>query len=168
MRVIKQGTVLEDAWQRLPTPAPALPLPAGDWIVPLDYWGCHREQLGAHNGRVAVCLNGADKLDDLLQVLDTFDLIALEFPKFTDGRGYSHARLLRTRHGYRGELRAVGEVLQDQLFFMQRCGIDSFELAHGKDADEVLQGLSGFSVKYQSSTDGAPPIYQLRRKQGRL
>jgi len=167
LQVIKQGTVLEDAWQRLPEPAPDLPLPAGDWIVPLDYWRHHRKQLSAHNGRVAVCLHGADKPDDLLEVLDALDLIALEFPKFTDGRAYSQARLLRTRHGYRGELRAVGEVLRDQLFFMQRCGIDSFELPHGKDADDALQGLSGFSVKYQSSTDGALPIYQLRRKQGR-
>ena len=165
MRVIKNGTVMEDAWQRLTLPAPEQPLPDGDWIVPLGYWRENREQLAGHNGSIAVCLNGDDSLEELPAALELFDLVALEFPKFTDGRSYSHARLLRERHGYRGELRAVGEVLRDQLFFMQRCGIDSFQLADGKDADDVLRGLADFSVKYQSAADGAPPIYELRHRQ---
>ncbi len=164
MRVIKHGTVLEDTWQRAVAPAPEQPLPDGDWIVPLDYWLGHREALSRHNGKLAVCLNGADSLEDLSGSLELFELVALEFPKFTDGRSYSHARLLRERHGYRGELRAVGEVLRDQLFFMQRCGIDAFQLPDGKDGQDALLGLSDFSVKYQGAADGAPPVYELRRR----
>ena len=164
MRVIKHGTVLEDAWQRIATPRPEQPLPEGDWIVPLDYWFGNNERLSGHNGRIAVCLNGADRLEDIAAVLESFELLALEFPKFTDGRSYSHARLLRERYGYGGELRAVGEVLRDQLFFMQRCGIDSFQVPDGKDAEAALRGLYGFSVKYQSAADGASPVYELRHK----
>ena len=115
MWIIKHGTVTEDTWQRPTTPVPDQPLPDGDWIVPLDYWCEHSECLAARNGKVAVCLNGNDKLEDLPASLESFELMALEFPKFTDGRSYSHARLLRERHGYRGELRAVGEVLRDRF-----------------------------------------------------
>ena len=98
-------------------------------------------------------------------MLDQFELVALEFPKFTDGRSYSHARRLRDRFGYRGEIRAVGEVLRDQLFFMQRCGIDSYQVREDKDAEDALKGLSDFSVKYQTAADGAPPVYKLRQRQ---
>lgn len=165
MRVIKNGKVLEDGWQRIAEPEPGQPLPEGDLIVPLDYWRNNGELLSRHKGRVAVCLNGDDSLDDLSASLDQFELVALEFPGFTDGRSYSHARLLRDRLGYRGELRAVGEVLRDQLFFMQRCGIDSYQVREDKDAEDALKGLSDFSVKYQTAADGAPPVYKLRQRQ---
>ena len=89
-------------------------------------------------------------------------MLALEFPNFKDGRSYSHARLLRERFGFRGELRAVGDVLRDQLFFMQRCGIDAFQVREDKDAEDALRGLSGFTVKYQTAADGLPPIYKTR------
>lgn len=165
MRVIKNGRVLEDNWQRIAEPDPGQPLPEGDLIVPLDYWRNNRELLSQRNGRIAVCLNGDDSLDDFSASLEQFELVALEFPKFTDGRSYSHARLLRDRFGYRGEIRALGEVLRDQLFFMQRCGIDSYQVREDKDAEDALKGLSDFSVKYQTAADGAPPVYKLRQTQ---
>lgn len=165
MRVIKNGRVEEDGWQRIAGTDSQRPLPEGDLIVPLDYWRRNRELLAQHDGRIGVCLTGEDSLDDCSGSLDQFELIALEFPKFTDGRSYSHARLLRDRYGYRGEIRAVGEVLRDQLFFMQRCGIDSYQVREDKDAEDALKGLSDFSVKYQTAADGAPPVYKLRQKQ---
>ena len=165
MRVIKAGKVLEDDWQRIAEPGPGQALPEGDLILPLDYWRNNREALSRRVGRIAVCLNGDDSLDDFSDALDQFELVALEFPKFTDGRSYSHARLLRDRFGYRGEIRAVGEVLRDQLFFMQRCGIDAYQVREDKDALDALQGLSDFNVKYQTAADGAPPVYKLRQKQ---
>ena len=165
MRVIRNGRVEEDGWQRVTGTGPGGPLPDGDVIVPLAYWLGNRELPARRNGRVAVCLNGDDSLDDVAAALDGFELIALEFPKFTDGRSYSHARLLREKYGYRGEIRAVGEVLRDQLFFMQRCGIDSYQVREDKDAQDALKGLSDFSVRYQTAADGAPPVYRLRRKQ---
>lgn len=97
--------------------------------------------------------------------LDDFpELIALDFPAFKDGRCYSHARLLRERYDYQGELRAVGDVLRDQLFFMKRCGIDSFQLRSDKDMEDALNAFNDFSVKYQTAADGAPPIYDVRSK----
>jgi uncharacterized protein (DUF934 family) len=157
---------MEDDWQRIAEPDPGQPLPQGDLIVPLDYWRNNREPLARHNGRIAVCLNGDDSLDDFSDSLDQFELVALEFPRFADGRSYSHARLLREKYDYRGEIRAVGEVLRDQLFFMKRCGLDSYQIREDKDAEDALKGLSDFSVKYQTAADGAPPVYKLRHKQG--
>lgn len=164
LRVIKAGRVVEDGWQRIADPDTRQALPGGDLIIPLDYWRANRERLARHNGKIGVCLNGDDSLEDCADILDRFELVALEFPRFTDGRSYSHARLLRERFGYRGELRAVGEVLRDQLFFMQRCGIDSFQVQEGKDAQDALQGLQGFSVTYQGAADDAPPVYRLRQQ----
>ena len=164
MRVIKAGKVLEDSWQRLPALEQQQSLPDGDWIIPLDYWRDNQDRLSRHKGKIAVCLNGDDSLEDLSDSLGLFELIALEFPKFTDGRSYSHARLLRDRFGYRGEIRALGDVLRDQLFFMQRCGIDSFHLREDKDPEDALKGLSDFTVKYQTAADGALPVYKHRQR----
>jgi uncharacterized protein (DUF934 family) len=86
----------------------------------------------------------------------------VEFPAFKDGRGYSHARILREHHGYKGDIRAVGDVLRDQLFLMQRCGISSFYVREDTDIEAALIGLSDFSVKYQTAADGATPVYKQR------
>lgn len=167
MRVIKSDRVVTDRWERLA--APALPLPDGDLILPFAFWQAHRDALvGRRAGKIAVCLNGDDDLDALADFLPLFEMIALEFPNFKDGRSYSHARLLRERFGFRGELRAVGDVLRDQLFFMRRCGIDVFQVREDKDAEDALKGLLGFTVKYQTAADEAPPIYKTRgEKKGR-
>ena len=164
MRVIRSGKVLEDSWQRLTVAEQQQSLPDGDWIVPLAYWRDNRDMLSRHKGRIAVCLNGDDSLEDFPGSLESFNLIALEFPKFTDGRSYSHARILRDRFGFQGEIRAVGDVLRDQLFFMQRCGIDSFQLREDKNPEDALQGLSDFTVKYQTAADGALPVYKHRQR----
>ena len=164
MRVIKAGKVLEDNWQRIAALEQDQALDDGDWIIPLGYWRVNRERLLRHKGKIAVCLNGDDKLDDLSDSLGLLELIALEFPKFTDGRSYSQARLLRDRFAYRGEIRAVGDVLRDQLFFMQRCGIDSFQLREDKDPEDALKGLSDFTVRYQAAADGELPIYKHRQQ----
>jgi uncharacterized protein (DUF934 family) len=96
--------------------------------------------------------------------LDRFDLIALEFPTLQDGRAFSYARLLRERHGFKGDIRAVGDVFKDQLYFMQRCGFSSFELPAGRDPEDAMKALKSFSVVYVSSADGTTPAYQRRGK----
>ncbi|MCA9626053.1 MAG: DUF934 domain-containing protein, partial [Myxococcales bacterium] len=93
-------------------------------------------------------------------VLQDLDIICVEFPKFTDGRGYTTGRLLRDRYGYTKELRAVGHVLQDQLFYMARCGYDSFALAPGKNLERALDGFADFSVSYQAAADVRQPIFR--------
>ena len=89
-------------------------------------------------------------------------VIAVNFPKFSDGRGYSIARLLRERHGYQGELRAVGDVQRDQLFYLARCGFDAFLLRDGLDAQESLSALQDFSEAYQASVERPEPLFRRR------
>jgi len=89
--------------------------------------------------------------------------IEVHFPKFGDGRGYSIARLLRERHGYRGELRAVGDVARDNLYFMAQCGFDAFELRAGEDAQEALSAFHDFSEAYQASAARPQPLFRRRR-----
>ena len=103
--------------------------------------------------------------DDPARVADRLRSAArveVNFPSFTDGRGYSIARLLRERHGYQGELRAVGDVQRDQLFYLARCGFDAFLLRDGLDAREALCALQDFSEAYQASVERPEPLFRRR------
>ena len=162
MQVIKDQKIIEDSWERLPDLAVDANIPAGDIIVPFTFWLAHKEELLERDGKLGVCINGDDDTQEVAKYIEHFDLIALDFPVFVDGRSYSHARLLRDRYNYKGELRAVGDVLRDQLFFMQRCGIDSFQLREDKDMQDALKAFSELSVKYQTAADGAEPVYKYR------
>ncbi len=161
MRVIKDQTIVEDDW-RLLADDEAVP-PKGDIIVSFDRWLVEKASLLEGGSRVGICVKGEHDLDAVVQELDSIDLVALDFPVFSDGRNYSNARLLRERYSYTGELRAVGDVLRDQLFYMARCGIDSFAVAADKDIDDALQGLKDFTVTYQPASDEAVPVFRLRR-----
>ena len=92
-------------------------------------------------------------------------LIAIDFPQFTDGRGYSHARLLRQRYHYTGELRAIGDVQRDQLYFLGQCGFDAFAIPDGRDAARALRGLDDFSDGYQASVARRPRFANAARPQ---
>ena len=103
--------------------------------------------------------------DDPARVADRLGAAArveVNFPSFTDGRGYSIARLLRERYGYQGELRAVGDVQRDQLFYLSRCGFDAFLLREGQDAGEALSALRDFSEAYQASVERPEPLFRRR------
>ena len=162
MRVIKDNLIIEDEWQRLKEIDVIEELPQGKVIMPFAYWQANRDQLIAQNKKYAVCINGDNETEEVVKDMDHFELIALDFPAFTDGRSYSHARLLRERYGYTGELRAVGDVLRDQLFFMQRCGIDSYQVREDKNIEDALKAFTEFSVKYQTAADQVQPVYKLR------
>ena len=165
MRVIKDNQIVDDDWQRIDVTEADVSLPEGDIIVPFAYWKQHKaELLSRQDGRVSVCIHGDDAIEDVVADLQHFQLIALDFPAFKDGRNYSNARLLRERYGYRGELRAVGDVLRDQLFYLRRCGFDSFQVRADKNIEDALKGLSDFSVTYQTAADGATPVYKNRLK----
>ena len=169
MRVIKNRQIIDDSWVPLAPDATAVP-PEGDVIISLKLWNEAWSQAGSdasgrapgfagRSGKVGVKLRSSEVPEDIL-ALDQLPLIAIEFPSFTDGRGYSNARLLRDRFQYRGELRAVGDVLRDQLFYMARCGIDSFALKAGKDIEGALKAFDDFSVTYQASTDEPRPLFR--------
>ena len=162
LRVIKDNRVLEDNWQWLGKIEENQVIPDGDVILPYRYWKENRAALTDRTGNIAVCINGDDGIADIAAFIDQFSLIALEFPAFKDGRCYSHARLLRDRYHFKGDLRALGDVLRDQLFFMKRCGISSFAIRKDKDIEDALNALKDFTITYQTAADGAPPVYKIR------
>ena len=109
-----------------------------------------------------VWLDSSEGPEALVGDLDALSIIAVNFPKFADGRSYSTAHLLRERYGYRGEIRAIGDVLHDQLFFMKRCGIDAYAVRADKDIEAALAGLSTFSDAYQAAVDQPQPLFRRR------
>lgn len=109
-----------------------------------------------------VWLGPDDEVEQVLPWLATLPLIALDFPSFRDGRAYSQAYLLRTRMGWRGELRAIGDVLRDQLSHMHQCGFDAFAVRADKSAEDALKGLAGMSVQYGRSVIEPRPLFRRR------
>ncbi|WP_367185190.1 DUF934 domain-containing protein [Halomonas alkalicola] len=103
--------------------------------------------------------------DALAERLAEAPLIAVDFPKFTDGRGYSLARLLRERHGFGGEIRAVGDVLVDQLYFMTRCGFDGLSLREDQWLEDAQRALGAFSRAYQPAVDQPEPLFRRRERE---
>jgi uncharacterized protein (DUF934 family) len=138
----------------------------GSIVVSLGTWKAHRSALLARDTPLGVWLKGDDEPGDLAADLDRLALVAVNFNKFTDGRGYSTANLLRTRYGYRGELRAFGDVGRDQLFYLARCGFDAFRLADHHDPESALASFSDFTVRYQGSVDDPVPLYRKRAVAG--
>ncbi|HXU93041.1 MAG TPA: DUF934 domain-containing protein [Gallionella sp.] len=167
--IIKNKTVVDDDWSVLRlnegnTPE-SVAIPSGKVIVPLKVWQAQRDKL-SQRADLGVWLNSDERAEDLQDDLARFAVIAVNFPKFADGRGYSIAYHLRTRLGYRGELRAIGDVLRDQLFYMQRAGFDAFVPRADKDIHEALKGLSDFSLSYQASADEAQPLFRRVQRGG--
>jgi uncharacterized protein (DUF934 family) len=163
VRVInKDDQVVEDNWQMPDVSEGSLIAEDVDAIISLDYWLANKTRLEGHRGRLGLCISGDVQLEDIVDELRRFPLIALEFPAFKDGRCYSLARLLRERYQYQGELRAVGDILRDQLYYLRRCGVDSFLVREDKDIEDALQGLYDFTVTYQTAADGAVPVYKNR------
>lgn len=121
-----------------------------DLIVPLALWRLRRDDLLQHTGGAGVWLDAGDDPEAIGPDLHRLDLVAVNFPKFSDGRGFSTARLLRERYGFKGELRAIGDVGRDQLAFLERCGFDAFELRDGVDARRALASFDEVSVEYQA------------------
>ena len=167
--IIRNGQVVADDWQVLrPTPeAPLAPesLPPGRVIVPLAFWTAHADAL-LERGDAAPWIAGNEEPAKLQPWLDKLALIAVDFPKFTDGRGFSIAFLLRSRLAYKGELRAIGDVLADQLFFMRRVGFDAFAVRADKDIRKALQILTPFSDVYQGSFDNPVPAFRRHHRVG--
>ncbi|WP_193075422.1 DUF934 domain-containing protein [Pseudomonas sp. FME51] len=162
-QIIKGNQVVEDAWQLLPKDTNTDDLTnTGNIIVPLALWFEHAHALKARDGGLGVWLDADEEAEGIADDLRHFQVIALNFPVFSDGRSYSNARLLRDRYGYEGELRAIGDVLRDQLFFMHRCGFDAYALREDHDPHAALASLNDFSEVYQASTDQPLPLFRRR------
>lgn len=162
--LIKNKRIATDNWQRFDPASGEGVLPSGDCIVRLAVWSAQRAQLISRAGRTGVLLENTDDPRALAADFEALSLIAVRFPKFTDGRGYSIARLVR-RLGWQGELRAVGDVQRDQLFLMSRCGFDAFELRADQDAQNALSAFNDFSAPYQPAIDGGARFGAVREAQ---
>lgn len=168
-RIIKDRAVVADDWTvvraaedgSLPEVAA---LPAGRIVVPLACWTASRDVLVASRAKdqLGVWLAPDSEPGELASDLDKIALVAVDFPVFRDGRGYSIARLLRERYGWRGELRAIGDVLRDQLNYMARCGFDAFAVRADKDIHDALKAFSELSVQYQAAVDIPQPLFRRR------
>lgn len=160
MALIKNGEIVEDNWVTLGAEDS---LPAGPAIVPMARFLKERENLLARGAPLGILIASDESPEDLSGDLDKIDLIALDFPKFRDGRAYSSARLLRERFGFKGELRAVGEVLRDQFLFMHRVGFDAFVTKKDSDVGAWRRALAEISVFYQPAVDSVRTVFELRR-----
>ena len=166
-QLIQQGNVAVDTWKTLEIGEgenlEIVALPAGDILFPLAVWQARKNEIISCHKRIGLLLRPEDKVEEIADDLHYFVVIAVHFPKFVDGRGYSTAALLRQRYHYPGELRAVGDVLHDQLFFMKRVGFDSYALKEGKSAVHAIdKGFSVFSEVYQAATDQPEPYFRRR------
>jgi uncharacterized protein (DUF934 family) len=164
--IIKGRAIVSDDWQVLRLAegetVADVALPEGKLIVPLLVWQARRTELDKRTatGTLGIWLADTEGPELIADDLQHFQVIAIDFPKFANGRGYSSAALLRTRYGYKGELRAIGDVLRDQMFYLARVGFDAFAVRPDRSIDDALQALNDYSVTYQSSTDEARPLFR--------
>ena len=167
--IIKNREIVEDNWQVVRAAEDgALPevaaLPAGKVLVPFALWQAGGDALVASRSKdeIGVWLEPDSEPADIAGDFDKLALIGVDFPVFRDGRGYSIGRLLRERFGYKGELRAIGDVLHDFLYFMKQCGFDSFALRDDQDVNEALAAFDTFSDGYQTSVLRPVPLFRRR------
>ncbi len=162
MGLVKNGELVTSAFVDA-SGADVLPA-TGPIIVSLEQWKAKRDELTSRGTPLGIRLHSDQPPELIAADLQRFAVVALEFPKFRDGRAYSYARLLRERYGFKGELRAVGEVLLEQLFFMLRTGFDAFDIQSADPLKDYRTALADFSVWYQPAADGRPTAMQLRHK----
>lgn len=137
----------------------------GKALIPLSVWLARRDSLAVRLERreLGVWLESFELVEDLVASLDDINrlpVIAIHFPRFADGRGFSIASLLRTRYGYTGEIRAIGDVLRDQLYYMKRCGFDAYLMRPDRSTEEALASLRDFSEPYQGAVDNPLPVWR--------
>ena len=161
MPLLKDGAEIGNAWTYLDGEAELKS--EGAVTLPLGRFLAEAETLAGRNAPVGVRLMPEDDATLLVPFLEWIQLVEVSFPKYTDGRGYSQAQLLRRRFGYKGELRAVGHVLRDQIFYMNRSGFDAYETVRA-DLSEVLDALNDFRDAYQPAADGRVPVFRQRHK----
>ena len=162
-KIIKNAELVEDSWILVNDKeiSNAADLPSeGELILPLSVWQATAKDLADRT--VAVWLDSDEAPEAIKDVCNDFPLIAINFPAFADGRGYSYANVLRIQYGYTGELRAIGDVLRDQLFYMKRVGFNSFAMREDQKLEEAIANLADFTRSYQAAHDNPEPLFQKR------
>jgi uncharacterized protein (DUF934 family) len=167
--IIKDRAVVSDDWHVLQLAEGEAPegviVAAGKTLVPLAVWISQRAEL-QQRADVGVWIASSERAEALKDDVAKLPLIAVDFPKFSDGRGYSIAYNLRMRLGFTGELRAIGDVLRDQLYYMQRVGFNAYAVRADRDVHDALKGLSDFSEPYQNAVDIKAPLFRRVQREG--
>ncbi|MDY0206890.1 MAG: DUF934 domain-containing protein [Pseudomonas sp.] len=160
--IIKNNQVIDDHWTLLSVDTQLQEaLDTEHAIIPLALWQAHKSELQAVSP-LGIWLEAGQAIEDISDDFAHFAVIALNFPGCNDGRHFSSARLLRERYAYSGEVRAIGDVLRDQLFFMQRCGFDAYVIRADRCPIDALKSLTELSVTYQAAHDQSLPLYRRR------
>ena len=160
MPLLKHGKLVNDPWTHV---ADEVAIPAsGAVIVGLKRWREERDALIKRKDPVGVRLQSDHTAGDVADDLEHLGVVALAFPVFKDGRAYTNARRLRERHGYTGEVRAIGNVLRDQYLFMRRCGFDALEVKEGETERDWQKATQAIGVFYQAAADGNETVMSLR------
>lgn len=157
MPLIKNQNITEDRWVHLDNETPAHF--SGQETISLSRFLNETSDWTTKNVEFGVRLEPQDDIQKITDFLDQLSLIVLEMPAFTDGRTFSQARLLKERYGFKGELRAKGDFLRDQMFFLARVGVDSFDFPEQTNLEDRLIAFKEFSVTYQGSADDTRPHY---------
>lgn len=164
-QIILDKQIAKDDWTLV---ADDVALTDANEVINFSRWanaeGADKDALVAKRdaGTLGIQLNAGDTADLLAADSQGFALVNVEFPKFADGRGYSAARLLRERYGFTGQLRAVGDVLFDQLFYMMRCGFNAMAMRADQDLDLAVKGFETFSTPYQGDVNDPRPLFRRR------
>lgn len=168
-KLLKNKLIVDDSWQILPKDYDGA-IPSEFCFVPLNYWQENKSALSEIEN-IGVWLDSDDEPDQLAGDYQTLHHLALNFPTFMDGRGFSTARLIRERYHFSGELRAIGHFIPDQLFYLSRCGFDAFRLAGEQfTPNPVLENqsyedfLNAFSVSYQACANDEQPLFRRRQR----
>ena len=159
-QLLKDGQVIDNSW--ITVAGDATEFPEGDLLVSLDQWLQQKTQLEQHRGSLGVWIDGNEEIEAVAELLLVSPVIAIKFPKFADGRGFSVARLLRERYTYKGEIRAIGEIIRDQLYLLRRCGFNAFEFGAQVNLAEASASLLDFSDAYQVAADQPIPLFKRR------
>ncbi len=157
-KLIKNGQLANNDWTVIEQGG-ELPL-NGKVFVNLADWQDNEESLLARDA--GIWLNSDQSPRDISIDVNKIPAIAINFPVFADGRGYSYAYILRNELGFSGELRAIGDVLRDQLFYMHRCGFNAYQIRDDRDAANAIEALKDFSHTYQASSDDDKPMFKKR------
>ena len=164
-KLINKNGVIDNPWTVMKVstgPEILQVVPGKNFIVPLQFWKLYQEELNEYDGNIAVWLNSDENPAQITGELHSLPLIALNFPVFTDGRSYTNARELKQKYAYTGEIRAIGDVLRDQLYYMAQCGFDSFDIRHDQEVDLCLDAFKDFETGYQSTITEPTPLFRRR------
>jgi len=163
-KLIKDKTIIDDTWIVLEaTDAPeATDTSADQLIVPLNVWQAQKDHLSGRKAEIGVWLDSHELAEQLGEDAAGLAVVAVNFPGFMDGRGFTAARLLRERYNFEGELRAIGGIIRDQLFYLQRCGFNSFAMNESIDLEAAMTSFGDFSETYQAACDEKLPLFRRR------